>query len=292
MSARKMTVRANAKVNWALNLTGIRENGYHELDMLMQSVSLHDTLEIETAEDDAVVLTCDRADVPCDEKNLVMKAALALKKETGCRRGARMHLIKRIPSQAGLGGGSADCAAALRALNALWELNLGEEQLMEIGLRLGADVPFCLAGGLQRARGLGEVLTAVACESGRRLLIVKPHQGLSTPQVFRLSDQMPASRPADIEKAAQALLAGDDALLCETAANMLTGAAVSLCPQVGETLQELRARGASFAAMSGSGTACAALFADEEMLQSACENMNREGMSVFVCETAEKGVCW
>ena len=102
------TAQAHAKINWSLNILARRDDGYHELDMLMQSVSLHDTLEIEEAQD--VFLTCDRADVPCDEKNLVMKAARALQAETGCSRGARIHLTKRIPSQAGLGGGSADCA--------------------------------------------------------------------------------------------------------------------------------------------------------------------------------------
>ena len=110
-----MRLRAPAKVNWALNVTGVRENGYHELDMLMQTVELHDTLELE--EDEGLSLTCGREDVPCDERNLVMRAARALQAACGCEKGARMRLVKRIPAQAGLGGGSSDCAAALKGLN-------------------------------------------------------------------------------------------------------------------------------------------------------------------------------
>lgn len=254
-----LIVRAPAKVNWALNVTGVRENGYHELDMLMQTVELHDTLSVER--DDEVTLTCDRAELSTGEDNLVMRAARALQRACGCRLGARMHLVKRIPSQAGLGGGSSDCAAALRALNALWGLGVSDEGLREIGLTLGADVPFCLTGGLCRARGLGEVLEPLPAKA-RRVLLVKPPQGLSTPQVFRTFDRLEKPRPADVEAAAQALYTGDDELLAHSARNMLTDAAVSLCPAVQETLDRLRGLGAVFCAMSGSGSACLALFGE------------------------------
>ena len=252
-----MRLRAPAKVNWALNVTGVRENGYHELDMLMQTVELHDTLELE--EDEGLSLTCDREDVPCDERNLVMRAARALQAACGCEKGARMRLVKRIPSQAGLGGGSSDCAAALRGLNDLWGLSLDEERLREIGLRLGADVPFCLTGGLCRARGLGEVLTPLPSRR-RHLLLVKPAQGLSTPEVFHVFDRLAGSEAGDMEAAARALAQGNDELLDRSARNMLTDAAISLCPEVRETLLVLRDLGASFCAMSGSGSACLALF--------------------------------
>ena len=255
-----MRLRAPAKVNWALNVTGVRENGYHELDMLMQTVELHDTLEIE--EDEGLSLTCGREDVPCDERNLVMRAARALQAACGCEKGARMRLVKRIPSQAGLGGGSSDCAAALKGLNELWGLRLGEERLREIGLRLGADVPFCLTGGLCRARGLGEALTPLPSRS-RRVLLVKPAQGLSTPEVFHAFDRLGGPDAGDIEAAARALALGDDELLARSARNMLTDAAISLCPEVRETLLALRELGASFCAMSGSGSACLALFPED-----------------------------
>ena len=255
-----MILRAPAKINWTLNVTGVRPDGYHELDMLMQTVELHDTLELE--EDERLTLTCDREDAPCDERNLVMRAARALQAACGCKRGARMRLAKRIPSQAGLGGGSSDCASALRGLNALWGLNLDEERLREIGLKLGADVPFCLTGGMCRARGLGEALTPLPSRS-RRVLLVKPAQGLSTPEVFHAFDRLARPDPADNEAAARALALGDDELLARSARNMLTDAAISLCPEVRETLCALRELGASFCAMSGSGSAYLALFPEK-----------------------------
>ncbi len=255
-----MILRAPAKINWTLNVTGVRPDGYHELDMLMQTVELHDRLELE--EDERLTLSCDREDAPCDERNLVMRAARALQAACGCKRGARMRLAKRIPSQAGLGGGSSDCASALRGLNALWGLNLDEERLREIGLRLGADVPFCLTGGLCRARGLGEALTPLPSRS-RRVLLVKPAQGLSTPEVFHAFDRLARPDSADNEAAARALALGDDELLARSARNMLTDAAISLCPEVRETLCALRELGASFCAMSGSGSACLALFPEK-----------------------------
>lgn len=252
-----MIVSAYAKINWALNVTGRRPNGYHELDMLMQTVSLCDTLHLE--EDEALSLTCDREDVPCDERNLVLRAARALQQATGCTRGARIHLSKQIPSQAGLGGGSSDCAAALHALNALWALGLKEEALQAIGLRLGADVPFCLRGGLCRAQGLGEVLTPLEAPSCP-VLLVKPPFGLSTPEVFGAFDRLSEPEAADIEGAARALQKGDWDLLRRTARNMLTEAAMTLCPSVAQTLDSLRGLGAQFCAMSGAGSACLALF--------------------------------
>ena len=152
-----MLIRANAKINWTLDIVGVRADGYHLLDMLMQSISLHDTLTLEPAED--VTFSADGATrVPQDESNLALRAALALRRHTGTERGATIHLHKRIPSGAGLGGGSADAAAVLHGLNALWELNLPMETLRQIGLTLGADVPFCLMGGLAHVRGIGEVI--------------------------------------------------------------------------------------------------------------------------------------
>ena len=256
-----MLIRANAKINWTLDTVGVRADGYHLLDMLMQSISLHDTLTLEPAED--VTFSADGATrVPQDEGNLALRAALALRRHAGTAQGAMIHLHKRIPSGAGLGGGSADAAAVLHGLNALWELNLPMETLRQIGLTLGADVPFCLTGGLCRARGLGEVLTPLPSRR-RHLLLVKPAQGLSTPEVFHAFDRLARPDPADNEAAARALALGDDELLARSARNMLTDAAISLCPEVRETLCALRELGASFCAMSGSGSACLALFPEK-----------------------------
>ena len=133
-----ISLAAPAKINWALNLAGRRADGYHELDMLMQSVSLCDRLDLEPAEE--LALTCDDPAVPCDERNLILRAARALRAEEGTQRGARIRLTKRIPAMAGLGGGSSDCAAALVGLNRLWNLGISHRRLMEIGLTLAINL--------------------------------------------------------------------------------------------------------------------------------------------------------
>ena len=184
------TVLARAKINWSLNILGVRPNGYHELDMLMQQISLSDELAFEPA--DALSLTVGGA--PGDESDLVLKAARALAelaRQRGMETfGARICLTKRIPSRAGLGGGSADCAETLKALNRLWNLNFPMETLLELGAKLGADVPFCLTGGLARVSGVGERIEPLRNPPHCALVLITPGGGLSTPEVFRAYDEM------------------------------------------------------------------------------------------------------
>lgn len=184
------TVLARAKINWSLNILGVRPNGYHELDMLMQQISLSDELVFEPA--DALSLTVGGA--PGDESDLVLKAARALAELARQRgmetSGARICLTKRIPSRAGLGGGSADCAETLKALNRLWNLNFPMETLLELGAKLGADVPFCLTGGLARVSGVGERIESLRNPPHCALVLITPGGGLSTPEVFRAYDEM------------------------------------------------------------------------------------------------------
>ena len=184
------TVLARAKINWFLNILGVRPNGYHELDMLMQQISLSDELVFEPA--DALSLTVGGA--PGDESDLVLKAARALAELARQRgmetSGARIRLTKRIPSRAGLGGGSADCAETLKALNRLWNLNFPMETLLELGAKLGADVPFCLTGGLARVSGVGERIEPLRNPPHCALVLITPGGGLSTPEVFRAYDEM------------------------------------------------------------------------------------------------------
>lgn len=184
------TVLARAKINWSLNILGVRPNGYHELDMLMQQISLSDELVFEPA--DTLSLTV--GDAPGDESDLVLKAARALAELARQRgmetSGARICLTKRIPSRAGLGGGSADCAETLKALNRLWNLNFPMETLLELGAKLGADVPFCLTGGLARVSGVGERIEPLRNPPHCALVLITPGGGLSTPEVFRAYDEM------------------------------------------------------------------------------------------------------
>lgn len=259
---------AYAKINWSLNITGRRVDGYHLLDMLMQTIDLHDTLEIEP--DGGLSLTVDGT--PAGEENLVLRAAMALNRHAGTRRGARMALSKRIPARAGLGGGSADCATALRALNGLWGLGLSEAELLEIGLSLGADVPFCLTGGLALVRGIGEDITPVPGATSIPLVLVVPGGGLSTGAVFSLWDRggYPEVR-LDNAALAGAVTAGRLDEVQWLCANALTAPAVSLMPEIGTLIDSMRALGAGAAFMTGSGSAVVGAFADDDDVRRAAQ---------------------
>ena len=259
----EVLVRAHAKINWALAVTGQRGDGYHTLDMLMQEISLCDDLRAEEA--DSLELRIEGSDLPADDSNLVLRAARALRERTDCPKGARMTLRKRIPSEAGLGGGSADCAAALRLLNGMWGLGLSGAELERIGVRLGADVPFCLRGGLCRVRGIGEELEPIEPRPRAHLVLVKPENGVPTREAFRLFDEgFRKNFAVSLDSAQKALSNGDWDALSGCAGNDLEPAAVSLVPEVAGCLARLRSEGARFAAMSGSGSAVFGVFASEE----------------------------
>ena len=253
-----MTEKAYAKINWALDITGRRPDGYHLLDMVMQAIELHDDMEFAPAE--GLSLTVNG--VPCpDEGNLVLRAARALNRWTGAEHGAAISLTKRVPERAGLGGGSADCALALRALNRLWGLNLTDDALAALGLALGADVPFCLAGGLARVTGIGEGIAPVPGAPEIPLVLVRAGKGLSTGAVFGLWDRggYPPVK-LDADALAEAVVRRDLAAVDRLCANALTAPAVALLPEVAEAMDRLRALGAGAAFMTGSGSAVVGAF--------------------------------
>lgn len=244
---------AHAKINWALEVTGVRPDGYHALDMLMQRIDLADELFMEPAR--WISLTVDGKSIPSGGRNLVVRAANALNEYMGTRRGARIRLKKRIPVRAGLGGGSADCAAALLGLNRMWRLNLPESKLMEIGLRLGADVPYLLRGGFARVRGIGDELTPLDGARSVPLVLVRPGGGLSTPHVFAEYDRMAQARgEIDIEGAYRALACGDLHAYDRLSGNALEAPARKLMPEIGRVMERLRMEGAVAVRMSGSGS--------------------------------------
>lgn len=272
MDDMKRSYRANAKINWALNIVGRRADGYHLLDMVMQSIDLCDTLTVEPAE--ANSLWIDGAG-PAGEDNLVLRAAEALNRHAGVRRGARMTLTKRIPARAGLGGGSADCALALRVLNALWGLALSDAQLLAIGERLGADVPFCLTGGLARVRGIGERIEPVPNAPEIPLVLVTPGDGLSTAEVFRLWDGGGYPEVTlDGAALADAVARRDLAAIDRLCANALTAPAVALMPGIGRLIGDIRALGAGAAFMTGSGSTVVGAFSDEADARRAAERLS------------------
>lgn len=255
-----MNLLAHAKVNWALDVLGRRNDGYHLLDMLMESVSLCDRLTITPANSLTMTIS-GRPTVPMGDDNLVMRAAKRMQDAFGISNGAHIHLEKRIPVGAGLGGGSADAAAVLHGLSALWEIHAPPERLAAIGCTLGADIPFCMTGGLCRVRGIGETLSPEAAKDTLELLIIKPCQGLSTKAVFDAYDQMPAPRiRPDVAQAFNARAQGDVALLAQSMGNALHMASIRMRPDIAICAQAMEHFGAIRAQMTGSGSAVVGFF--------------------------------
>ena len=264
----KLTLHAHAKINWSLSICGERPDGYHSLDMLMQSIELCDVLSFESAR--FLTLTVDGQPLPTGNRNLVIRAASALNEALGQHNGARITLKKSIPTRAGLGGGSADCAATLIALNRLWNLRLPLRTLQQIGLKLGADVPFCLQQGLARAEGVGEILTPIDNAPQIPLVMVTPGGGLSTPAVFKAwSDGGDPMTQIDNLALAEALKAGDFARAQALSHNDLEAPAVRLMPQIGTLMERFRSLGADFVRMTGSGSTVFAAFHDEARARAA-----------------------
>jgi len=272
-------LKAFAKINWALWITARRPDGYHELDMLMQRIALCDDLKVEEAEETALYVD---GEPSLDQDNLVLRAAGALREETGVRRGARIFLEKRIPARAGLGGGSADCAAALIALNRLWGLGLSNGHLQAIGLRLGADVPYCLTGGLCRVGGIGEAVQRLPEGPALHLAMARLGDGLSTVDVFRAWDATPSYPPADAAGAIDALLSGDFDGLRALAHNALTAPASRLMREIPEKIAALYDAGARYAQMSGSGSTVYGVFERRDEAERAARIL---GKNAIVTET-------
>jgi len=285
-----LCLKAHAKINWTLDILGTRKDGYHLMDMLMQSVDMHDMLWLEEAEGLILESAADEAgfsvqkapgdvlssqNVTYDQKNLVYRAAKLLQDHCGVAKGARMRLLKKIPSGAGMGGGSADAAAALKGLNQLWGLNLSQEELLKLGLSLGADVPFMLTGGLARVGGIGEVIQPLSPAPEIWLVMLQPCGGLSTREVFGAFDALDPetlSHPLT-QQAQEALLAGDLPKLGRSMNNVLEGVSIAARPAIRESAQQLEELGAVRGMMTGSGSVVYGVFENQQRAEKAAAHL-------------------
>lgn len=274
-----MNMKAFAKINLSLDIIGVRDNGYHELRMLMQSVSLHDDIELIKNDNELVELTIvdergeAAGEIPADSSNLMCRAAELMRGSFGIKQGVSMKLHKRIPSEAGLAGGSADAAAVLKGMNELFELGLGAKQLMELGVKLGADIPYCIMGGTALAEGIGDVLTSIDNKCHLHALLVKPKEGMSTPKVYSAYDRLIAEGAKvvhpDTNGLIEALESGDCTLVYERVANVLELPVREEINIIDRIKKDLILFGAGASAMTGSGSVVYGLFADKEKMHEA-----------------------
>ncbi len=286
---------ANAKLNLILDVIKKREDGYHDISSVMQSICLHDVIKIgvEPSEQNEIKVSCSNAgdfsSVKWDESNLVYKAAaLILAQNTRSHNtyaSVNIEVEKCIPAGAGMGGGSADAATVLKGLNELLSVGLTEEKLCQMGATLGADVPFCIIGGTALCEGIGDRLTPLPSPGPVPCVILKPDISLGTKEMYEITDEfIDSSEHPSTEYMMTALLSGRTWDFFSACSNFMEEAAVKMCPDINVLKQLLKDSGAEVAMMTGSGSAVFGLFSDAETAKKAFEELNPPKAQKFISQ--------
>lgn len=287
--------RAYAKVNLALDILGRRENGYHDVKMVMQNLDIYDELEFELeavqGDEYSIIIEADNPEIPTDGRNLIYKAAKLLFEEFNIRKKLTVKLIKNIPVEAGMAGGSTDAAATLHAVNELAGLGLTTEQLMSYGVKLGADVPFCVLGRTALSEGIGELLTEIPSLPECVVAVAKPPFGVSTKQVYTEFDsisQVDVFHP-DVDGMVAALKAGDDDTVKKVAGlmgNVLESVTIPMHPEIARIKQIMTEKGAINAMMSGSGPTVFGIYERKAAAEAAIAEIQSAGLAKQTFVTA------
>lgn len=283
-----LTRNAYAKVNLALDVLRRREDGYHDVCMIMQNLSLYDTLTFTMEEADtlAITLSCDKEFVPCDERNLIYKAIVLMGETYHLTGHIHVELVKRIPVEAGMAGGSTDCAAAFHAMRELYGLDVSDQELMKLGVKLGADVPYCIMAKTALSEGIGEVLTEVAPLPDCYVVVAKPTISVSTKMVYENLHANELQHHPDVAGMIEALKQGDLSGVASRMENVLETVTTKLYPQIEEIKQTMKESGAENAIMSGSGPTVFGLYREKAIAEQAAEKIRQQyGLSeVYVTQ--------
>ena len=274
-----MRLRAMAKINLGLDVIRKREDGYHEVRMIMQTVRMYDTLEIRKKQAPGISLRSNLPYVPSDERNLVYKAAKILMDEFHVEEGLSMKLTKSIPVAAGMAGGSSDAAAAFVGVNRLFRLGLSQEELMKRAVQVGADVPYCVMRGTALAEGIGEKLSALPPMVKCPVLIAKPSISVSTKFVYQNLKLDEQTNHPDIDALMKDIREKDFDGVCAHMGNVLESVTIPNYPVIAEIKQQMMRSGAKASMMSGSGPTVFGLFEDGETAKRALREMKRSGLA-------------
>ena len=282
----RIQLKAYAKINLGLDVVRRREDGYHEVRMVMQTVQLYDKLTLNVLEEDDIRIKTNVDFLPIDESNLVYKAIKMLKDKYNIKQGMEIDLFKCIPVAAGMAGGSTDCAAALVGASRLFGLNLSNQDLMELGVKLGADVPYCIMRGTALSEGIGEVLTQLSPMPECFILIAKPPISVSTKFVYEHLDIAGVQKHPDIDGMVQAIKEGSLAGITERMENVLETVTIPAYPVIEEIKNVMKEQGAMNALMSGSGPTVFGIFESEEAAQQAKKQIRKQKLAnqVYVVE--------
>lgn len=282
----QISLKALAKINLGLDVVRRREDGYHEVRMIMQTIHLYDQLLIRKEKEPGIRITSNLAFLPVNENNLVYKAGKLLMDEFHIEEGVSVDLTKRIPVAAGMAGGSTDAAAMLYGMNEIFELGLSRKQLMELGVQIGADVPYCLMRGTALAEGIGEKLKSLPPMVKCPVLIAKPNISVSTKFVYQNLVLDENTVHPDIDGMIGNLKANDLKAIAAGMGNVLESVTIPHYPIIEEIKDRMKASGAINAMMSGSGPTVFGLFEDEETARKAMEDMKESGLAKQVYVTS------
>lgn len=272
-----MRLQAFAKINLGLDVLGKREDGYHEVRMIMQTIRMYDQLDMRKSVEPGIHLTTNKKYIPVDENNLVWRAAKLMMDTCGIIEGVSIHLHKVIPVAAGMAGGSSDAAATLVGMNRLFHCGLSKEKLMELGVQIGADVPYCVLRGTALAEGIGEKLTVLPPMPDCWILIGKPGISVSTKYVYTTLDLNTDTVHPDIDGMKKALEDGNLYGITERMGNVLQDVTIPAYPKVERIKEQMKTLGAVNAMMSGSGPTVFGIFDNEEKAQKACQKLRESG---------------
>ena len=281
-----ISVDANAKINLTLDILGKRDDGYHEVSMVMQEISLHDTLHLEEIPA-GIELEISGSDLPADESNLCYRAARLVKDTCNLKAGVRIRLEKRIPVAAGLAGGSTDAAAVFKGMNDLFSLNITEEKLCDLGAELGSDIPFCILGGTMLATGRGELLKRLPDFAGVNVVLPKPRVGVSTAWAYKTYDAGYTGRHPDNEAMIKAIEQGDVSGVSNLLCNVLEGVTIKEHVIINTYKQAMLKAGALCSMMSGSGPTVFGIAPDETVAEAVAAQIKGidAGAAVFTAKT-------
>ncbi len=284
-------LKSRAKINLSIDVLGKRDDGYHIVEMIMQTIDLYDNLKITKIEGDFIKIKSDSEDIPLNQDNIVYKAADILKKRFNIKDGVEISIQKNIPVAAGMAGGSSNAAAVLVGLNKVWNLGLSESELKEIGLQLGADVPFCITGGSALAQGIGEELTNIhGLSEGVNILVCKPDIFVSTKEVYQSLDMNKVQKRPENQKLIESLKNDDIKYVSENMVNVLeevTASKYKEIKQIEDTMMKNKALGSM---MSGSGPTVFGLFDNKEYAIKAKEELLIDYNQVYLVNSSNKGV--
>lgn len=270
--------KAYAKINLGLDVLGSMENGYHEVKMVMQSIGIYDELTF-SKQESGILLQINNRELPVDGNNLIYKTAKLIMKEYDIHEGVVIKLVKRIPIAAGLAGGSSDAAATIRGMNDLFGLQMSLERMYELGVQIGADVPYCLLGGTALAEGIGEKLTPLPKAPEVTLLVAKPEASVSTREVYEKYDSLEEVYHPDIDGLVKAVSRNDRDSMIECLGNVLEGVTIAEHPVIETIKDKMKDMGAENTLMSGSGPTVYGVFKDQLSAANAFLQLKKAGLA-------------